>query len=358
MGYTNRYVSGMILAAAIIVCGGFYFLRGAVKTVRHSEFDMSFSMPRPKSALYNFFFGLEGREINRKEINPFADKAGTTADAAGVRKDVPKIENKKQAAKVPQKPILPAPAMPAKAKVEVNVVGGPESTATAGGVMSDSPVQGGASANQAAANNNNTTTATTPENKETMSAAQWRSLVVGQPTKANVSKLIEAFNNKEVDAGTLYLIMNDLMQSTNAETQSMGLLIGQSVPSLRSFSIVSTNYDRLDANVKKNADTYMATYMQSSRLSILALALQSEDNQVVLHAAQVMVAGLEKVKNGQTNTGTDSRYESGRGIVASGTGKNYTQFVAILQNLITSGDSTIVGLAQNALTQIQSLPNT
>ena len=152
--------------------------------------------------------------------------------------------------------------------------------------------------------------------------------------------------------------MNDIMQSSNTETQGLGLLIGQNVPSLRSFTIVSENYEKLDANVKKNSDAYFASYMQSSRLGILALALQSDDNQVVYHAAQTMVTGLEKVKNGPGTVTDGSRYDNGRGIVAASAGKTYTQFVAILQNLITTGDSSVVGLAQNALTQIQALSNT
>ncbi|WP_413290080.1 hypothetical protein [Bdellovibrio sp. HCB337] len=358
MSNTNRYVSGMFLAAAIIAFGSFYFLRGAVKTVRQAEFDMSFSMPRPKSALYNFFFGLEGREINRKEINPFSNTDVKT-EAAGVRKDAPKIDPKKQAAaqKAAQKPILPAPPA-AKPKVDVTVVG--EATATLGGdsVRSGEATQAPAPTNFQAQTTTVPVGAQTPVDKDGMSAAQWRALVVGQPTRANVLKLVSAFNNKQVDSAALYTIMNDLLQSSNPETQGLGLVIGQSVPSLRSFSIVSNSYDRLDPNVKKSADSYLATYMQTSRLSILALALQSDDSQVVLHAAQVMVAGLEKVKNGQTNPNDGNRYDSGRGVVASGTGKTYTQFVSILQDLTTSGDSTIVGLAQNALTQIQSLSNT
>lgn len=355
MGHTNRYVTGMILAAATVVFGGFFFLNGAVKTIRHSEFDMSHSMPRPKSALYNFFFGLEGREINRQEINPFKGKTAKT-EAAGVRKEVPKIDPKKQAAAL--KPVLPIPApIIAKGEVKVNIVNAsPESTLPASNdVAAEAPAQGSVQVQNTIVNAQGGEAQT---DKDTMSAAQWRAMVVGQPTKANVMKLITAFNNKDVDAAALYMIMNDLMQSSNAETQGLGLLIGQSIPSLRSFTIVSSNYDKLEATVKKSADAYMATYMQPSRLSILAMALQSDDSQVVVHAAQVMVAGLEKVKSGQAPANDGNRYDTGRGVVAASTGKSYTQFVSILQNLVASGDSSVVALAQNALTQIQSLSNT
>ena len=180
-------------------------------------------------------------------------------------------------------------------------------------------------------------------------------MVLGQPTKENVMKLVTAFNNKEVDAHTLYLIMSDLMQSSNSETQGLGLSIAQSIPSLRSFSIVADNYDKLDAANKKTADTYMMSYMQGSKLSVLALALQSDNIEVVTHAAQVMVSGLEAVRKGQKS---DVRTDTGRGIVSSSSGSAYSQFVSIFQNLLKSSDSTVASLAQNALTQIQSLSNT
>lgn len=357
MDNTSRYVTGMILAAAIVILGGYFFLRGAVRTVKHADFDMSYNMPRPKSALYNFFFGLEGREIERTEVNPFKDKKATDTKTAAKGKNVPKIDPKKDAAKKAADTKAATTANAAKkAEVKVNVVESGHADPLKSGALdpnAQAAPQGGAAANNAA-----NTGAAGDNNNETMSAAQWRALVVGQPTKENVMKLIAAFNNKEVDANTLYLIMSDLMQSSNAETQSMGLLIGQSVPSLKSFSIVADNYDKLDANTKKSADTYMATYMQGSRLSILALALQSEDTKVVTHAAQVMVNGLSQVKSGQTGTAGGTRTDQGRGVVASSSGNSYAQFVSIFQNLAKDSDATIAGLAQNALTQIQSLSNT
>lgn len=358
MGHTNRYVTGMILAAAIIAFAGFFFLRGAVRTVRHADFDMSYNMPRPKSALYNFFFGLEGREIERTEINPFKDKkdAKKLPDAKNAAKIDPKAQAAEAAKKAAQqKAAATAAAVQKKPEMKVTINNAaPTAPLVSGDLHPETQTQSGGGIGAmptAQANANNQAKA------DTLSAAQWRALVVGQPTKENVSKLINAFNNKEVDANTLYLIMNDLIQSSNTETQAMALVIAQAVPSLKSFSTVSTNYDKLDATNKKTADTYMMSYMSGSKLSILALALQSDDNQVVTHAAQVMVAGLEQAKNGQNAGGTRAN-SGGRGVVASGTKNTYSQFVSIFENLTKSGDSTVAGLAQNALTQIQSLSNT
>jgi hypothetical protein len=357
MGQANRYVTGMILAAAIVIFGGFFFLRGAVRTVHNAEFEMSYNMPRPKNALYNFFFGLEGREIDRKEVNPFKEKEGTTK-AAGIRKDAPKIPAAAKTAaaqKAAAKAVIAAPAGP---KVIVNAATPAAESTRSSGEISENNTQGGANVMTTSYPGAAQAGADADKDKDIMSGAQWRSLVVGQPTKENVMKLVAAFNSKEVDAGTLYLIMGDLMQSSNAETQSQGLLIGQNVPSLKSFAIVSENYDKLDASVKKNADEYLAGYMQSSKLGILAMALQSENSQVVYHAAQAMVTGLTKVKSGQGTVTGGTRLDSVRGVVASSTGKSYSQFVSILQNLVTTGDSSVVPLAQSALTQIQALPNT
>jgi hypothetical protein len=354
MGNTNRYVTGMILAAAIIAFGGFFFLRGAVRTMKQADFDMSYIMPRPKSALYNFFFGLEGREIVRKEINPFKDKKDDDKKLP-LAKNAPKLDAKAQEAakKAAQQKAATAAATAKKAEVKVNVVNAAPTSPLQSGDLNPNAqnMTTGAAAAQGAVPGQ-----AGEAKKDTMSASQWRALVGGQPTKENVAKLINAFNNKEVDANTLYLIMNDLLQSSNSETQGMGLVIAQNVPSLKSFSTVSTNYEKLDVNGKKTADSILMSYMQGSKLSILALALQSEESQVVTHAAQVMVSGLEQAKNGQNKGGT--RVDSGRGVVASGAKNTYSQFVSIFENLTKSSDATVAGLAQNALTQIQSLSNT
>ncbi|MGZ3748577.1 MAG: hypothetical protein ACXWRE_14295 [Pseudobdellovibrionaceae bacterium] len=356
MESTNRYVTGIALIIAIVAFSAFYFLQGTIKTIRnHGEFDLSYSMPRPKGSLYNFIFGLDGREIDRKEINPFKNKIAEQKKKEGVSgpaKAPPKIDPKK----TPQAAAAAA-AVQKKPEVKVNVVSAePQSPLTTDGKPAEAPLQSGGMVPQGPA---------VPQGygepkkeTDTLSAAQWRSLVLGQPNKENVMKLIAAFNNKEVDAGTLYQIMNDLMQSSNAETQRLGLMIGENVPSLKSFSLVSDNYDKLDGSTKKEADSYLMTYMQGSKLDILALALKSGEPQVVSRAAQVMVLGLEQIKN-NPNGNSPSRENNGRGIVAAGTGKKtYTQFIAIFQDLVKSSDSTVAGLAQNALAQIQSLSNT
>jgi len=362
MGSTNRYVTGMILAAAIVFVGGFYVLRGTSRSLRQNDFDMSYSMPRPKNALYNFFFGLGGREIERIEVNPFKGKETPAggAKAAGVPANAAKIPaNVKKAAVVPAKPAAKSAAAPAKPQVKVSVVNAaPEPTAP----MTDSgPLDGAAPGKLAAAANPPGTSGapneTKDKNGDKLSSGQWRALIQAQPTKENIMKLVTAFNNKEVDSATLYLIMNELMQSSNSENQKLGLLIGQSIPSLQSFNIVSDNYEKLDSDTKKNADAYLETYMQGSRLGILALALQSENTAVVFHATQTLVTGLGKVKNNPTPVVDGNRYETGRGIVASSTGKTYSGFVTILQKLASSSDGAIASMAQTALSQIQAMGN-
>jgi hypothetical protein len=348
MEQANRYLTGMVLAILAIVFGGFYFLRGAVKTVQQIDPDISYSMPRPtKNAIYRFLFGLEGREVEYKEIDPFKGKKKVSKDS--LRKDqktAPKIDPKKAVAKTQ----TPNPAAaPKKPEVKVNVVNdGPAANGLRGSGDADGGVQSiPISQIQTRAANPNAN-----QDPETLSPAQWRALVVGQPTKENVAKLIDAFNKKEVDADTLYLIMNDLFHSSNAETQGQALTIAQQIPSLRSFTVVADNYDKLDNSVKGNADKYLLTYAQGSRISILALALQSSDSQVSVRAAQVLNAGLAQAK-----PGTDGTVRPGRGVVASGQNNAYKQLIPILQNLTKGSDATLAGLAQNALTQIQALSN-
>lgn len=361
MKNTDRYVTGLILTAGVVVFSGFYFLHGLMNTVRVVESqDVSYNMPRPKSALYHFFFGLDGREIQRKEIDPFKDKQASTSTAGG---SVRKPGAKKDAAKTAPKATVAKSATAAEAakkpQVKVNVI--PKDANAGSGTTADGvaprPANSGFAPKAQAQANAGPETPVDDTNK--MSPSQWRALVVGQPTKENVAKLIAAFNEKEVDAATLYLIMNDLVQSSNADTQAQGLRIAQEVPSLRSFTVISTNYDKFDASVKKSADAYFLSYMQSSRLPILAMALQSEDTTVVHRAAQVMVTGLQTVKAGGTVVGTSTR--PGRGVSAATnptTKTSYASFIPLFEQLEKNSDGTISSLAQNALAQLHALSNT
>ncbi|RYZ65333.1 MAG: hypothetical protein EOP09_14435, partial [Proteobacteria bacterium] len=208
MENTNKYLTGMILATAAVVFGGFTFLRGAVKTYNQTEPDISYSMPRPtKSALYTLLFGLEGREIQYKENDPFKDKKQTTAAGNNSirkdKKDVPKIDPKKTA-----KAATPFAAPAKKPEVKVNVVNSAPtdpSISSAGGAAGGD-VSGVSAANAQAAAAAAAAAQDARKNTETLSAAQWRALVLGQPTKENVAKLVDAFNKREVDVNTLYQI--------------------------------------------------------------------------------------------------------------------------------------------------------
>lgn len=357
MERTQKYITGMILAATGIVFGGFFFLRGAVKTYHQMDPDISYSMPRPKSALYTWFFGLDGREIQYKEINPFKDKkaAAAIAGAKGsVRKDqkkAAKIDPKKAAAKN-AKANTPI-AAPKKPEVKVNIVNSPEGSSLKGSADSLGNESGTAGLKGATATAGEGARSPVKPNEEVLSPAQWRALVIGEPSKENVAKLVEAFNKKEVDANTLYLIMNDLLQSSNTATQSSGLLIAQSVPSLKSFTAVAENYEKMSADGKSAADAYFKTYMQKSRLSILAMALKSSETVVVHRAAQTMVTGLQDVKKG----GSTLDPRAGRGVIVNEVPNAYSQFIPILQQLIQGSDSAVAGMAQSALTQIQGLSN-
>lgn len=365
MENTNRYVTGLTLTAGVVVISGVLFLQGLSTTVKAVVADeVNYSMPRPRSALYNFFFGLEGREVKRQEINPFKDQEAKTSTAAG---SVRKPDDKTAAAKAAAASAAAAKKAQAaqktaqaakKPEVKVNVVpkDSKNSISSADGANrgGSGPIAGPGYYGQG-----DTTTSGAPAKEVKnggMSSSQWRSLISAQPTKENVAKLVKAFNEKEVDAATLYTIMDDLVQSSNSDTQNLGLMIAQEIPSLRSFTVISNNYEKLGAEPKKTADAYFLSYMQSSRLGILAMALQSEDADIVHRAAQVMVLGLQNAKSGTA----DPSSRPGRGVTVAGTSKSsqFAQFIPLFQNLERNSDSAISGLAQNALSQLQALSNT
>lgn len=345
MSFTDKKLETAILGFAIVMVGGMgYLLRAPVQAVLGDQ-EVVYEMPRPKASFLASLFDLGGREVSRNYINPFSKK---------------KEESKKtvQATKPAQVPAKPAVAQkkkeaakksedPRKGKVDVQVVAA-DSAKSLGddGFMADS-----GSTPQRVETSGKSQSVAEQQPKNTLSGDQWRALMMAQPTKENMAKLLEAYSKKEVDDQTFYMIVTDLFRSNKAETQALALTAVKSNYSLKSFSVTSQYYDQLTPELQQQAHAYLLNYAVSARLSILMSALQSPDVEVVGTAAQVVLAGYQNAKGGVVSSG-DPR--NSRGDITINSVSGYSKFIPIFQQLAQSHDSSIVSLANTALSQIQS----
>ncbi len=356
MSFTDKKLEIASLALVAVMVGGLgYIFKSPVQAVLANA-DVSYEMPRPKSFLAALFgLGLEDREINRKYVNPFDKKKADAKKAADAKAAAPSAPKAVAQKKTDAKKAADAAKKPS---VDVNVVGngvnpGLSAGDIANGGNGNNGGGGGVSSNYETGNANNTATDKTKDDKTGMSGDQWRAMISGQPTKENVSKLINAYFSKDVDDATFYTIVNDLLRNNKAETQAVGLYAVSSVYSSQSFATVASNFDQLTTENKTSAQSYLMGYANSGRSGILLTSLKSTKADVVEFAAQVIIEGYKTAKSGTVVS--NPRNSRGDVNTASNVVSDYSKFVPVFQQLAQSSDASIAGLANSALSQMQTV---
>ncbi|MGZ3770759.1 MAG: hypothetical protein ACXVCP_06215 [Bdellovibrio sp.] len=348
MGLSDRKLEIAITGfAAIMVMGLGYILKDPVRSVlAGTDTDIVYEMPRPKRSFLAALFDLGDREIERKYVNPFSkpkkkeDKkpTGTAGIAPAPTKPVAQ-----------QKPVKKKTVdNKAKKKVDVQVVGNDPTKKSDDDMFWN---ENGAAQQHYADADAGGAVHDQKDKKNTLNANQWRALIMAQPTKENVAKLVEAYNQKEVDDQTFYTIVTDLLRNNKSEVQSYGLAALKSVYNEKSFAVTAKYYDQLSPELQPQAHNYLLSYGVSGRLPFLISALQSSDADVVEAAAQVVMDGHKKAKGG-TNAIVDPR--ASRGDVMLNTVSTYSKFIPVLQHLTQSQDANIASLATTVLNEIQT----
>lgn len=347
MDFSDRKLEFAIAGvAAVMALALGYLLKSPVQSVLGgSDPDIVYEMPRPKSSFFATLFGLGDREIERKYINPFAKKKA---------KDAPKATGTvKMAPPMAAKPVAQQKQNKKKTdteqhnnKVDVQIVG--DDTAKK---LEDDGFWGGSEPVQNVTDNTGAAPADPKDKRNELNGNQWRALLMAQPTKENVNKLIEAYSKKEVDDQTFYTIVTDLFRNNKAEVQAYGLAAVKSAYNDKSFALTAHYYDQLAPELQPQANNYLLSYGVAGRLPILLSSLQSSDVEVVTAAAQVVMEGHKKAKGG-VNPAMDPR--ASRGDVMLNTVSSYTKFVPVLQQLAQSPDAAISGMATTVLNEIQT----
>lgn len=343
----NKIEIAIVGFAAVLVVGAGYLLKSPVQSILEETNQVSYEMPRPKTSFFAALFGLGDREIDRKYVNPFVKKTGK--------------DDKKNAAvaaptgtqvKAPTKTGAPKNAankmtdISKKNQVDVQIVGDTPTNS-----MSDSNDFNGGVAPSYVDNGGGGSAAAQKDQRNKLDGNQWRALVMAQPTKENVLKLLEAYQSKEVDDQTFYTIVVDLFKNNKPEVQSYGLYAVKSAVNLKSFTVTAEYYDKLAPEVQTQANSYLLSYSVSGRLPILLSALQSSNPVVVSTAAEVVLEGHKNAKDG-TNMNLDPR--SSRGNVMANSVSEYVKFIPVFKKLSESQDPAIANLANTALSQIQN----
>lgn len=348
MSFADKKLEMSILGLSIIMVAGVsYLLKSPIKSVIEDVEAVIYEMPRPKNSFLAALFDLGEREVSRKYVNPFAKKKEEVKKAPEAAKTAA-VTPKKAVAQVAKKEQKKSEEVQKK-QVDVQVVGDAPETkweddgffATTGQNKSRVAGSGGSSEKKIQ----------TQQTKNNMSGAQWRSLLMAQPTTENVSKFLQAYQVQEVDDQTFYQVVGDLFRSNKVETQALGLSAVKFVYSPVSFSLTAQHYEQMTPELQQKAHEYLMSYGVAGRLPFLMSVLQGNNPVAVEAAVQVVVDGYSKAKDGVVPT-ADPRIV--RGEVATNSVAGYSKFVPIFQQLAQSADAGIANIAKSALSQIQT----
>ncbi len=342
----NKLEISVIMGLGITLFGLFSLFRPMSAPHGFGAKDIAYEMARPNSFTPGEY-DLSQREIDRRYINPFekVEAPGSTntkkaATAATKKTDAKKAKDKKTQANNKKKPTS-----------TVNVVDGRKNT------LSDSEEQKTAAinppVNQQNQNNNNTDkNAKDDQKKDGRSPDQWRALLLAEPTYENMKALMAAYADKQIDDGNFYKIIQSLLENQNAQTQNVGLYGAQSFPSVQSFSLIVKSEDVLSGNSKKFAEEILLGYNQPQSIAILGQVLRSNEDAIVMKAGDVILAGIQKYKNGES---ISEGNRTTRGDVKIRSASQYSVLIPILQQLSTNQNTSVSQLAGSVLSQIQSL---
>jgi hypothetical protein len=312
--------------------------------------DIVYEMPRPKS-FNGGEFDLSGREIDRRYLNPFEKKKALEA-AAKAKGSVEANAKAAAAAKVAQENAKKSEAAK-KAKVTARVI---TKDAKAGLNGSDGFTE---SQNQtppavvAAAGNAAAAPApaadSSPAKDDKLSPAQWIALILGQPTQANMYKLMQAIQSGDAEQDTFYTIVSELLKSTSSDKQKLALYAVNAEPTAQSFAAIVENEVHLSGDLKAKAETFLESFKAPTpaRASVLAKVLQIPDAAVVVRATSIFIEGYAAVSLG-TQTPTP-----GSVTVSIMSVKTYSSyFVSVFTHLQASSDETIRQSGQKGLSTI------
>ncbi len=208
-----------------------------------------------------------------------------------------------------------------------------------------------------------------PENKddkdksEKMTSAEWRSLVLTQPSQENMQKMIKALPAGEIELDTFLEISETLIKDNSQEKRRMGIWSLTSVYRQEAFIMSAHLAPDTDAGSQKLLNDYMYNYNRTQTLIILEQVLKSPDAVAASAAAQSITKAIENIQSTMT-TGNATVAVSDRGggrtagqppQIQQLTLSSYQRLIPTLKFVAEKNLNNLSQWAQNLLSQLQSV---
>lgn len=194
------------------------------------------------------------------------------------------------------------------------------------------------------------------KNKNKKTYAQWRALLISQPTRENVALVVEAYKKNEITLDEYQALSQELVSQSDPTVKGIGLLALRSVPSLQSFSQMVHIQNQLSTANQAYVEQAYLTYLQPQNIGVLNQALLTQDKTLILKSLNLLGINLQKYHQGDYTSFVDARYrrDNGGSAISIAT---YRALLPALTTLSASQDQSLSALAQQVANLIQTSNN-
>lgn len=156
----------------------------------------------------------------------------------------------------------------------------------------------------------------------------------------SVERLLADYKNKKVNDETFFSVLEILLMERTKESQRKVLQALYGVYSSKSFAFAVTQRRNAISDVGSRLRAYTYSYGVDQKVGYLYNPLRSGQDELVIEASQVFLAGIETAFRAQKSQATK---------------EIYLKFTQSFQQLSKSNNTQIAQLAQKALRRIESL---
>lgn len=191
------------------------------------------------------------------------------------------------------------------------------------------------------------------EEEETLSIAQWRTLLLVTPSATNVSRLVRALGKGQIEVAAFYQITKELLMDSAADRRKAGLLLLSSASNVASYEFMVLHQSEFSPEVQAEVKKEIAKYSQPAYLSVTSQVLSSSKESAVLSSALGNLTAAVEAYKKQPAAGTIS--SQGGSKEPRITVSALSQFLAGLGNLGEGDDPLLADQAKNLSQTIQDI---
>ena len=194
----------------------------------------------------------------------------------------------------------------------------------------------------------------TPESQ----IGDWKMKILRNPTKETMNAFIFDFQTGKITKVVFYQVINDLMNDSSPEIQKLAVYGLAATPSYDSFVALMSNKSHLSSETQELVKIAIDGYIRTDKLSILNLALKSENTDVILgsmpliakigSATELWISELSSTVGERERRGHSNRVPKG----------SFLDVVNTLNNLENSSDRQISQAARDTLNDLNNQSST